>query len=329
MVDNMDQLSFSEAEYNHKKRKTRREKFLDQMEELIPWKRLEGKIRKHYPQSGNGRRPYELSTMLRVHCMQLFYNLSDPAMEDALYEIESMRRFAGLSLTKPIPDETTILNFRHLLEKHGLGKVILKEVNKHLENKGLLLREGTIVDATIISAPSSTKNKEGKRDPEMHQTKKGNEWHFGMKAHIGVDAKSGLTHTLVTTAANEHDLNQLKNLLHGEEEFVSGDAGYQGASMREELQDTNVEWLIAERPGKVRALKKHPRKNKTAINIEYLKASIRAKVEHPFRIIKCQFGFIKARYKGLMKNDSQLAMLFTLANLFKVDQMLRRQPRSI
>ena len=150
-----------------------------------------------------------------------------------------------------------------------------------------------------------------------------------MKAHIGVDAKSGLTHTLVTTAANEHDLNQLKNLLHGEEEFASGDAGYQGAEKREELQDTNVEWLIAERPGKVRALKMHPRKNKTAINIEYLKASIRAKVEHPFRIIKCQFGFIKARYKGLMKNDSQLAMLCTLANLFKVDQMLRRQPRSV
>lgn len=143
------------------------------------------------------------------------------------------------------------------------------------------------------------------------------------------DAKSGLTHTLVTTAANEHDLNQLNNLLHGEEEFVSGDAGYQGAQKREELKDTNVEWLIAERPGKIRALKKRPRKNKTMINIEYLKASIRAKVEHPFRIIKCQFGFIKARYKGLMKNDSQLAMLFTLANLFKVGQMLRRQPRSV
>ena len=202
-------------------------------------------------------------------------------------------------------------------------------MNQWLSEAGVLLKEGSLIDATIIEAPSSTKNKTGERDPEMHQTKKGNEWHFGMKAHIGVDAKSGLTHTLVTTAANEHDLNQLKNLLHGEEEFASGDAGYQGAEKREELKDTNVEWLIAERPGKVQALKKHPRKNKTAINIEYLKASIRAKVEHPFRIIKCQFGFIKARYKGLMKNDSQLAMLFTLANLFKVDQMLRRQPRSV
>ncbi len=221
------------------------------------------------------------------------------------------------------------MNFRHLLEKHKLTRKLFKTVNQWLSDYGVMMTQGTLVDTTIIEAPSSTKNKKNERDPDMHQTKKGNEWHFGMKAHIGVDAKSGLTHTLVTTAANEHDLNQLKNLLHGDEEFISGDAGYQGAEKREELKDTNVEWLIAERPGKVRALKKHPHKNKTAINIEYLKASIRAKVEHPFRIIKCQFGFIKARYKGLTKNDSQLAMLFTLANLFKVDQMLRRQPRSV
>ncbi|WEV89428.1 IS1 transposition protein B [Salmonella phage SJ1] len=180
----------------------------------------------------------------------------------------------------------------------------------------------------IIEAPSSTKNKEQQRDPEMHQTKKGNQWHFGMKAHIGVDAKSGLTHSLVTTAANEHDLNQLGNLLHGEEQFVSADAGYQGAPQREELAEVDVDWLIAERPGKVRTLKQHPRKNKTAINIEYMKASIRARVEHPFRIIKRQFGFVKARYKGLLKNDNQLAMLFTLANLFRADQMIRQWERS-
>ena len=185
-----------------------------------------------------------------------------------------------------------------------------------------------LVDATIIEAPSSTKNKEQQRDPQMHQTKKGNQWHFGMKAHIGVDAKSGLTHSLVTTAANEHDLNQLGNLLHGEEQFVSADAGYQGAPQREELAEVDVDWLIAERPGKVRTLKQHPRKNKTAINIEYMKASIRAKVEHPFRIIKRQFGFVKARYKGLLKNDNQLAMLFTLANLFRADQMIRQWERS-
>jgi len=261
--------------------------------------------------------------------MQQWYSLSDEAMEDALYEIASMRQFGHLSLDKAIPDRTTIMNFRHLLEKHKLTRKLFKTVNQWLSDCGVMMTQGTLVDATIIEAPSSTKNKKNERDPDMHQTKKGNQWHFGMKAHIGVDAKSGLTHTLVTTAANEHDLNQLKNLLHGDEEFISGDAGYQGAEKREELKETNVEWLIAERPGKVRAMKKHPRKNKTAINIEYLKASIRAKVEHPFRIIKCQFGFIKARYKGIMKNDSQLAMLFTLANLFKVDQMLRQQPRSV
>ena len=185
------------------------------------------------------------------------------------------------------------------------------------------MKQGTLVDATIIEAPTSTKNKQNQRDLEMHQTKKGNQWHFGMKAHIGVDAKSGLTHTLVTTSAKEHDLNQLENLLHGHEEFVSADAGYQGTEKREALKEVDVDWLIAERPGQVRTLKQHPRLNKVAIRIEYLKASIRSKVEHPFRIIKQQFGFVKARYKGLAKNDNQLAMLFTLANLVRVEQMLR------
>ena len=316
MVDNMDQLSFSEAEYNHKKRKTRREKFLDQMEELIPWKRLEGKIRKYYPQPGNGRRPYELSTMLRVHCMQLFYNLSDPAMEDALYEIESMRRFAGLSLTKPIPDETTILNFRHLLEKHGLGKVLLKEVNKHLENKGLLLREGTIVDATIISAPSSTKNKEGKRDPEMHQTKKGNEWHFGMKMHIGVDDALGVIHSMSTTAANEHDVTQAKQLLHGDESRFWGDAGYQGIHKRPEFEGHDLSWNIAARPGQRRKL------GELFDLLERRKAQVRAKVEHPFRRIKQQFGYSKVRYKGLGKNTNRLYILAAFTNLLTCKKYL-------
>ncbi len=202
------------------------------------------------------------------------------------------------------------MNFRHLLEQHQLARQLFKTINRWLAEAGVMMTQGTLVDATIIEAPSSTKNNEQQRDPEMHQTKKGNQWHFGMKAHIGVDAKSGLTHSLVTTAANEHDLNQLGNLLHGEEQFVSADAGYQGAPQREELAEVDVDWLIAERPGRVKTLKQHPRKNKTAINIEYMKASIRA-VEHPFRIIKRQFGFVKARYKGLLKNDNQLAMLFT------------------
>jgi IS5 family transposase len=305
----MDQISFSEAEYSVKKRKTRREKFLGQMDALIPWKRLERKIQKHYPKAGNGRQPYPLSAMLRVHCMQLFYNLSDPAMEDALYEIESMRRFAGLSLTRALPDETTILKFRHLLEKHELGKAIFKEVNHHLKREGLMLREGSIVDATIISAPTSTKNKEGKRDPEMHQTKKGNEWHFGMKMHIGVDDALGVIHSLKTTAANEHDITQTKALLHGDEEVCWADAGYLGVNKREEFAGRDLEWMIAERPGKRKKLEG------VAAEIEKIKAQVRAKVEHPFRRIKQQFGYSKVRYRGLAKNNNRLHMLAAFTNL--------------
>lgn len=312
----MDQLSFSEAEYHHKKRKTRREKFLEQMDALIPWKRLEKKIAKHYPRPGNGRRPYPLNTMLRVHCMQLFYNLSDPAMEDALYEIESMRRFAGLSLSNSLPDETTILKFRHLLEKHELGKMILKEVNSHLEKEGLLLREGTIVDATIISAPTSTKNQSGQRDPEMHQTKKGNEWHFGMKMHIGVDETYGVIHSVETTPANTHDITQTEHLLHGKEDTCWGDAGYLGVEKREEMAGRNIEWNIAARPGK--------RKQMTEIELvlEHVKASMRAKVEHPFRRIKQQFGYAKVRYRGLAKNNNRLHVLAAFSNLLTCKNML-------
>lgn len=312
----MDQLSFSEAEYHHKKRKTRREKFLEQMNALIPWKCLEKKIAKHYPRSGNGRRPYPLSTMLRIHCMQLFYNLSDPAMEDALYEIESMRRFAGLSLSNSLPDETTILKFRHLLEKHELGKMILKEVNSHLEKEGLLLREGTIVDATIISAPTSTKNQSGQRDPEMHQTRKGNEWHFGMKMHIGVDETFGVIHSVETTPANTHDITQTKHLLHGQEDTCWGDAGYLGVEKREEMADRDIDWHIAARPGK--------RKQMTDIELvlEQVKASVRAKVEHPFRRIKQQFGYAKVRYRGLAKNNNRLHVLAAFSNLLTCRTML-------
>ena len=298
------------------------------MDALLPWPRMLAVIEPVYPKSGNGRRPYPLETMLRIHCIQQWYNLSDGAMEDALYEIASMRLFAKLSLDQAIPDRTTIMNFRHRLEQHQLARQLFESINQWLSDAGIMMTQGTLVDATIIEAPSSTKNKRQQRDPEMHQTKKGNQWHFGMKAHIGVDAKSGLTHSLATTAANEHDLNQAGNLLHGKEEFVFGDAGYQGAPKREELAGVKVEWAITERPGKVKALKQRPRKNKAVIQFERLKASIRAKVEHPFRLIKRQFGFVKARYKGLMKNDNQLAMLFTLANLFRVDQLIRAQERS-
>lgn len=317
------QLSFADSEYQNKRRETRKEKFLGRMETLVPWKQMTSVIEPHYPKAGNGRRPYPLMTMLRIHCIQQWYSLSDPAMEDALYEIASMRLFAGLSLDGAIPDHTTIMNFRHLLERHGLARKIFKEVSDWLSEAGVLIKEGTLMDATIIEAPSSTKNKTGERDPEMHQTKKGNQWHFGLKAHIGVDARTGLTHSFTTTAANEHDLNQAENLLHGNEDFIFADAGYQGAEKRDELKDIDVDWHIAERPGKVRTWKEHPRVNKVLINIEYIKASVRAKVEHPFRIIKCQFGFTKARYRGLAKNDSKLALLFALANIVRVGQMIK------
>ena len=305
----MNQLTFSEAEFHHKKRKTRREKFLDQMETLIPWEHIEQKIDRHYPKPGKGRKPYPLSTMLRVHCMQLFYNLSDPAMEDALYEIESMRKFAGLSLSGCLPDETTILKFRHLLEKHELGKEILNEVNRHLEKKGLLLREGTIVDATIISAPTSIKNKASQRDPEMHQTKKGNKWYFGMKMHIGVDETFGVIHSMTTTSANVHDITQTEHLLHGKEDTCWGDAGYLGAEKREELVEKAIDWQIAARPGKRKQM------NKMALSVEKIKASIRAKVEHPFRRIKQQFGYLKVRYRSLKKNHNRLQVLAAFSNL--------------
>ena len=317
------QFTFADSEFNGKRRKTRKELFLARMEALLPWAMMLEVIEPVYPKAGNGRRPYPLDTMLRIHCMQQWYSLSDGAMEDALYEIASMRLFAKLSLDQAIPDRTTIMNFRHLLEQHQLARQLFDAVNLWLSDAGIMMKQGTLVDATLIEAPCSTKNKRGERDGEMHQTKKGNQWYIGMKAHIGVDAKSGLTHSLKTTAANEHDLNQVGNLLHGEEAFVFADAGYQGAENREELADVKAQWAIAMRPGRLKELKKHPRKNKAVIAFERLKSSIRAKVEHPFRIIKRQFGFVKARFKGLRKNDNQLAMLFTLANLFRVDQMIR------
>ena len=201
-------MTFAELEYDSKKRRTRREIFLEKMEGLIPWQQLEDRIEPFYPKAGRGRRPYPLGVMLRVHCVQLFYNVSDPGMEDLLYEVESVRRFAGLRLSGSLPDETTILNFRHLLETQGLGMGLFEEINTYLASLGHRLKTGTIVDASIIDAPSSTKNRRGERDPEMHQTKKGNQWYFGMKAHIGVDAESGLAHSLATTAANAADVTQ-------------------------------------------------------------------------------------------------------------------------
>lgn len=312
----MSQLTFAEAEYAIKKRKTRREIFLEKLDKLLPWKQLEAPIARHYSRGGAGRPPYPLASMLRIHLMQLVYNLSDPAMEDALYEIESMRNFANIRLDR-VPDETTILNFRHLLEQHKLGKKLFQKINKHLDQHGLVLREGSIVDATIISAPSSTKNKEGKRDPEMHQTKKGNEWHFGMKMHIGVDESLGLIHSIETTPANEHDLNVTEKILHGDEQRVWADAGYTGATKRENLKKKNLDWFVAMRPGARKKLA-----SAALEEAQRTKASVRAKVEHAFFYIKRMFGYSKVRYRGLAKNTNRLYVLSGLANMLRCQKYL-------
>jgi IS5 family transposase len=311
----MTQLTFSDAEYAGKRKQTRREVFLDEMDKVVPWEALLALIEPHYPKAGRGRRPYPLATMLRIHFLQQWYALSDPAMEEALYEIAPLRQFAGLSLLDAIPDETTLLNFRHLLERHGLAAQMLTAVNADLSKRGLLLRQGTMVDATIIHAPSSTKNSSGTRDPDMHQTRKGNQWFFGLKAHIGVDRDSGLVHTVVATAANVADVTQTGALLHGKEKTVFADAGYTGADKREELKGKRIDWHIAERRHKVKALPEGELKDVT-VWLEHLRAKVRARVEHPFRVIKQQFGFQKTRYRGLAKNDAQLNTLFALSNLW-------------
>ena len=307
----MDQITFSDVEFANKKRKTRRELVLERMEGLIPWKRLEKKIRKHYPKPGRGRPPYPLSVMLRVHCVQLFYDLSDPAMEDMLYEVDSVRRFTGLTITGAIPDESTILKFRHLLEKHDLGAAMFNEINKHLADQGLALKQGTIVDASIISAPSSTKNKTRERDPEMHQTKKGNQWYFGMKLHIGADAETGVVHSFSTTAANVSDIIEVPRLLHGQEQEVWADAGYQGVHKRPENEGRTTQWDVAMKPG----VRKELAGDSPEEAVEHGKASVRAKVEHPFFYVKRMFGYGKVRYRGLAKNTQRFAVLLGFTNL--------------
>jgi IS5 family transposase len=312
-------MSFGDAEYAGKRKQTRREVFLAEMEQVVPWKSLLKLIEPFYPIAGRGRQPYPLDKMLRVHLMQSWFGLSDPAMEEALYEITPMRTFAHLSLSQPIPDETTILNFGHLLEENELATEILSRVNAHLSRKGLLLKRATIVDATIIAAASSTKNEQGERDPEMHQTKKSNQWYFGMKAHIGVDADSGLVHTVTTTPANEVDVEQVEDLRHGKEEVAHADAGYTGAQTRVERK--GLRWEIAAKRGKIKAMT-DGREKRAIERIEKCKASIRARVEHPFRVIKRQFGLMKVRFGGLAKNTAHVITLFALSNLWMARRKL-------
>ena len=309
------QRSFSDLEYGSKKRVTRRDRFLGEIEKVTPWAALVRELEPFYPKGeGRGRPPIGLERMLRMYIVQQCFGLSDEGTEDALYDSQAIRGFVGVDLSRgEAPDATTLLKFRRLLETNHLTERIFTAINAHLADKGLLLKEGTVVDATIIEASSSTKNQSGKRDPEMHQTKKGNLWHFGMKAHIGVDAESGITHTLVTTPAHISDVTQAHDLLHGQERVAFGDAGYRGVEKRSEKRSSAI-WHVAMRPGKRRALP-DTAWGQMLEKVEKIKASIRAKVEHPFHVIKNLLGLKKVRYRGLAKNTAQLYTLFGLANL--------------
>ena len=315
------QGSFSQAEYAGKKKQTRRDKFLAEMEQVVPWVRLVDRLQPLYPKGERGRPPIGLERMLRIYFLQQWYGLADEALEDALYDSQALRGFAGIDLNRDaVPDATTLLKFRHWLERHELTRVLFEEVGTVLEERGLLMRQGTIVDATIIAAPPSTKNKSKSRDPEMHQTKKGNQWHFGMKAHIGVDVASGVVHTVVGTAANEADINQMAAVLHGQESAVFADAGYTGADKRPEHADREVSWNIAIKRSLIKALPERLRDWAQAV--ETALSRIRAWVEHPFHVVKNLFHHRKLRYRGLIKNTAQLHTLFALANLVIVKRRL-------
>lgn len=320
------QKSFADAEYANKKKQTRRDKFLAEIEVATPWAALLATLAPYYTKAdGRGRPQIGLERMLRMYIVQQCLGLSDEGIEDAVYDSQAIRGFIGIDLThESAPDATTLLKFRRLLEAQQLTKRIFEEIKKHLAQKGLLLKEGTIVDATLIAAPPSTKNKEGKRDPEMHQSKKGNDWHFGMKAHVGVDMASGLVHTIVGTAGNVADVSQAHALLHGEEEVALGDAGYQGVAKREENQGKDVKWLTAMRPTERRKLK-NDKLGRMAEKLEQAKASVRAKVEHCFHVVKCLFRHRKTRYRGLAKNTAQLYSLFAMANLVLAGRFLKGQ----
>ena len=317
----MKQISLAVTGFELAAKRTRKREFLEEMDRVVPWSQLLALIAPHAPAGKTGRPPFAPEVMLRIHLLQQFFGHSDPAMEEALHDIPLYREFARLDagITR-LPDESTILRFRHLLEAHDLGAQILEAVNAQLQRQGLLLKTGTVVDATLIAAPSSTKNAQGERDPEMHQTKKGNEWHFGMKAHIGVDADSGLVHTVMGTAANAHDVTQAGALLHGQETDVFGDSGYRGVHKREEVIQTHpdVAWHVAMMPSHRKTLDKGTPMGAILDALEKTKARIRAKVEHAFRVIKCQFGHRKTRYRGLAKNTHQLQVLFALSNLWMV-----------
>jgi len=311
----MKQTTFASAAWDRKGKVTRRERFLAEMDAVIPWTPILELIEPHYPKAGNGTQPLPMNQMLRIYFMQQWFNLSDPAAEDSLYDSESMRRFAGIELLDDaVPDESTILRFRHLLEQHKLTEQIFALVRGLLESKRLLLKSGTIVDATIIAAPPSTKNAQGARDPEMHQTYKGKDWHFGMKAHIGTD-QHGIVHSLSTTAANVADISEMPKLLHGGEREVFGDQAYWSEAHRAAARARGIRYRINRRPRYAHPLSAAQRR------LNRLRSAVRARGEHAFQVIKHLWGFTKVRYRGLAKNTARLYTAFALANLY----MLRRR----
>jgi len=314
----MTQLSFATLVYRHKKKQTKREKFLAEMDQVVPWALLLPLIEPCYPKAGNGRRPHPLEVMLRIYFLQQWYQLSDPGAEEALYDIQSMRAFAGLELGHDaIPDETTILNFRRLLERHDLTKALFEAVSRHLEDNGALLRGGTIMDATLIAASPSTKNKAEARDPEMSQSKKGNQWYFGMKAHIGVDARSGLVHTAGVTTGKVHDARVMDNLIREDDRAVFADKGYVNEHKKRAARAAGVYWAVKDKAKAGRKLSSSQKKRNRR------HGSVRAKVEHVFRVLKCQFGYRKVRYRGIAKNGAQVFSLLALANLYLARQHLK------
>lgn len=325
----MKQMTFSDYEYSKRKRKTKREEFLEIMNEIIPWDEWVEYVRPYYPKGKRGRPTKGIEKMLRMYLLQVWFNLSDEGVEDAIYDSYAFRKFMNIDfMEEQVPDATTLLKFRHMLEKNHLGEEFFKAINRVMEASGHIMHGGTIVDATIINAPSSTKNAEKKRDPEMHQTKKGNEWKFGMKCHIGVDSGSGLVHTVTATPANEHDITQAHKLLREDDAVMYGDSGYIGIEKRGEIKNdehfSNIEFRISRRP------KSLPKVSDNAIDweryIENRKSSVRCKVEHAFKIIKDTFNFRKVRYRGLAKNLHKLNVLFACANLLMVKRANPKKP---
>lgn len=313
----MKQKSFASLSYAHKKVTTKRERFLNEMDSVIPWERLLNLIEPHYPKAGKGRHPKPMEVMLRIYFLQQWYALGDQAAEESLYDMESMRNFVGVELIDDaIPDESTILNFRHLVEAHDLGHALFEDINAYLVSEGITVSKGSMVDATIIQAPSSTKNKEGKRDPEMRSTRKNNQYHFGMKIHIGSDVNSNVIHSATVTPANVPDIDEMPSLLREEDKVIYGDAGYTSRSYKRGARNLGITWKVNDK-----RLPKHTKNKRISLSNKQKKnnkknSSVRARVEHCFRVIKCQFGYRKARYKGIEKNREQVMTLLGLANLY-------------